>query len=334
MSPSPRPAVGKAPARRRAPRKPTAVAAPGGSYPLAGTDRAHPALGMGLWALGRWKPEDEERTRQALARAYELGVRWFDTAEVYGAGRSERILGEYLHATPSAGTEAFVTTKVSWEHLRPTQIRAALINSLERLGRRSVDLYLVHAPDARVPLADTMGTLESLWKDRKVGAVGVSNFSVDELEEAQRHLAEARIVVNQVRYSLLERDDADAVVDYCRAHGILVEAYTPLARGLLAGRYLDGGTIPPEVRRFAQDLFGESTLETVVQRGRALRSLAQEAEVPVAAIALRWLRAKGIAPVFGSSRPAHVEEVVAAWATDVPEGVLARAERIARGERA
>jgi myo-inositol catabolism protein IolS len=304
------------------------------SFALAGTERRHPALGLGLWALGHWRAEDEAHTRDAIARAFELGVRWFDTAEVYGAGRSERLLGEYLHRTPTAGTDAFVVTKVSWEHLRPIQIRAALINSLERLGRRSVDLYLVHAPDARVPIAETMTTLESLWKDGKIGAIGVSNFSVEELEEARRHLRETSIAVNQIRYSLLDRDDADAVVDYCRANGILVEAYSPLARGILAGRYLGGGKVPPEVRRFAQDLYGESTLADVLERGRRLGELAAEAHVPLASIALRWLASKGIAAVFGSSRPAHVEEVVRAWALRPDDRILARAEEIARGARA
>ncbi|EQD41798.1 Aldo/keto reductase, partial [mine drainage metagenome] len=117
---------------------------------------AHPALGLGLWGLGRWKTEDEARTKATIARAVERGVRWFDTAEVYGGGRSERVLGDVLARTARADPPFFLATKVSWEHLRPSQLRAALVNSLERLGRPSVDEYLVHAPDDRVPLAQTM----------------------------------------------------------------------------------------------------------------------------------------------------------------------------------
>ncbi len=332
MTPSRRAA---APRRRARPK--AAVAAippPDGEFSLPGSARKHPALGLGLWALGRWRAEDEARTKATIARALELGIRWFDTAEVYGAGRSERLLGDVLQHTAPAGSQAYVVTKVSWEHLRPTQIRAALINSLERLGRRSVDLYLVHAPDPKVPLADTMGTLEALWKDGKIGAIGVSNFSVEQLEEAARHLAEAKIAVNQVRYSLLDQEEAGPVAAYCRDRGILIEAYTPVARGILAGRYLDGSRVPPEVRRFAQDLFGESRLDTVRERARRIQDLAAEEGFPILAVALRWLAGKGAAPVLGASRPPQVEEALRAWASRPSERLLARAEAIARGDRA
>ena len=304
------------------------------SVPLAVGPKAHPRLGLGLWGLGRWAAEDEARTKATIARAYELGLRWFDTAEVYGAGRSERILGDVLRRTTGGGEDALVVTKLSWEHLRAGQVRASLIRSLDRLGRRSVDLYLVHAPDPHVPLQETMGALEALWKEGRIGALGVSNFSVAQMEEAARHLQETRLVVNQVRYNLFDREEGDAVLPYCREHGIVVEAYTPLARGLLQGRYLDGKRPPPEVRQFAQDLFGESRLPEIVGRARALRELAKEAEVPLVSIALHWLRAQGAAPVFGASRPEQVNENVAAWATPPSDEVLRRAEALARGERA
>lgn len=321
-------------ASKRAGPKEEPVPAPNETFELPGGKRAHPALGLGLWALGRWKAEDEARTKATLERAYARGLRWFDTAEVYGAGRSERLLGDVLHRVPGAASGAYVETKVSWEHLRVGQVKAAIVNSLERLGRRSVDLYLVHAPDPHVPLAETMGALEALWKEGKVGALGASNFSVEQLEEASGHLSEAKLAVHQMRWNLLERDDAEPVARYCREHGMLVEAYTPLARGLLAGRYLDGAKIPPEVRRFAQDLFGESRLEEVLARARRLRELAKDAEVPMASLALRWLYARGAAPVFGASRPEQVDDALRAWSVAVPKDVLARAEAIGRGDRA
>jgi aryl-alcohol dehydrogenase-like predicted oxidoreductase len=261
-------------------------------------------------------------------------MRWFDTAEVYGNGRSERLLGEVLNRVPGAAPEAYVVTKVSWEHLHANQVRASLIGSLERMARRSVDLYLVHAPDSRVPLAETMGALEALWKEGKIGAIGVSNFSVEELEEASRHLAEAKIVVNQLRYNLFLRDDVDPVREYCRSHGILIEAYTPLARGLLLGRYLDGGKVPKEVRDFAHRLFEPDILPEMRERGKALRDLATDVKVPLGSIALHWVRKMGAVPVFGASRPEQIDSILAAWAVRPPDRVLDRADRIARGERA
>jgi len=305
-----------------------------GSVAMADGSKPHPWLGLGLWALGRWTPEDEARTKATIGRAYELGLRWFDTAEVYGGGRSERLLGEVLDRAAAGAPDAYVVTKVSWEHLRPAQVRASLINSLERLGRKSVDLYLVHAPDPRVPLAGTLGALEALWKEGKVGAIGVSNFSVEDLEAAAKGLTEARIVVNQVRFNLFDRDEAEPVRDYCRSRQILLEAYTPLARGLLHGRYLDGKTVPSEVRQFAHRLFEPDRLPGILERARALRSLAREAEVPLASIALHWLERQGAAPVLGMSRPEQVDSNLAAWAVRPPDAVLDRADAIARGERA
>jgi myo-inositol catabolism protein IolS len=322
--------------KKRAARPPKAAPPPVEieTIELAGGGRPHPALGLGLWALGRWTPEDEARTKATIGRAYERGIRWFDTAEVYGNGRSERLLGEVLARAPGGAPDAYVVTKVSWEHLRPAQVRAALIGSLEKMARPSVDLYLIHGPDPHVPLSDTMGALEALWKEGKIRAIGVSNFSVEELEEAARHLSEAKIAVNQLRYNLFLRDDVDPVQEYCRAHGILIEAYTPLARGLLHGRYLDGAKVPREVRQFTHRLFEPDILPEMLERGRALRDLASDAGVPLGSIALHWLRKMGAAPVIGASRPEQIDSNLAAWAIRPPDRVLDRADRIARGERA
>lgn len=326
---------------RRTPRKAGGGAAPPASepvpidaIPLPVGPKSHPALGLGLWGLGRWTPEDEARTKAAIGRAYERGIRWFDTAEVYGGGRSERLLGDVLARTADAARDTFVVTKVSWEHLRAAQIRASLIRSLERLARPSVDLYLVHAPDAHVPLSETMPSLEGLWKEQRIGAIGVSNFSVEELEEAGRHLAETRIVANQVRYNLLDLADGDDVREYCQAHKIVLEAYSPLARGLLTGRYLGGRRLPPALRRLASPPIEPDREKILVARARALQALAEEHQVPLASIALHWLRRQGAAPVFGASRPEQVDQNLAAWVVRPPDAVLDRADQIARETRA
>jgi len=279
--------------------------------------------------MGRWSPEDENRTKETIQYGLRRGVPWFDTAEVYGDGRSERLFGDAIAREPPA-TLPFVTTKVSWEHLRRAQVRAAFIRSLSRLGLPTVQVYLVHAPSADVPIAETMEAMESLWSEGKIGAVGVSNFSVDEIRAAQSALREAPLVVNQLKYSLLATADGDAVVDYCRQEGIVIEAYTPLARGILAGRYLDGKVPPPEVRRFARDLFEVDRFQEVVAKARRIRDLADEAGVPMASIALHWLRRRGAAPVFGASRPDQIDAVLEAWSHRPSEKVLDAADAIAR----
>jgi aryl-alcohol dehydrogenase-like predicted oxidoreductase len=311
---------------------PSAVTSTEAAIPLGKSGLLHPAIGLGLFALGRWTREDEARTKATIGRALERGIRWFDTAEVYGSGRSERVLGECLLRTAS-GVRPFVVTKVSWEHLRPNQLRAALIGSLQRLARPSVDLYLVHAPNPHVPLKETMGALEALWKEGKVSGIGVSNFSLAELEEAQRGLSETAILVNQVRYNLFDRDDAEPVQEYCRSHGILIEAYSPLARGLLTGRYLDGSAPPAEVRRMAHGLFEEKWLPEILRRAQTLHEVADQAGVSMTSIALHWLRSKGAVPVWGASRPEQVDATLDAWQEAPSSELLQRAEAIARGDR-
>ncbi|MCI4357706.1 MAG: aldo/keto reductase [Thermoplasmata archaeon] len=294
--------------------------------------KPHPAIGLGLWAVGRWTAADESRTRETIVHALARGLRWFDTAEVYGTGRSERVLGDVLASGGAPAEGLFLGTKVSWEHLRPTQVRAALTGSLQRLGRRSVDLYLVHAPDPHVPIAQTMGALETLWKEGKIGAIGVSNFGIEELERAQSALAEAEIVVAQVRYNLFDREDADPIREYCAKRKIVLEAYTPLLRGLLVGRYLDGTRPPPEVQRFTHRLLEDEALSEILLRARRLRDLAKEVGLPMASLALHWLRDRGAAPVFGASRPDQVDAVLEAFASAPERSVLERADRIALGE--
>lgn len=327
-------------APRRAPRRkkpaPEAVAAhvdPAAGLPMAG-GATHPALGLGTFAMGRWERADEQRTRATIVRALELGIRWFDSAETYGAGRSERVLGDVLAEQPHLAPPAFVVTKAWWENLRAGQVRASLLGSLRRLGLPSVALYLVHAPNPRIPVGDTMGALADLLHDGRIGAVGVSNFNVEELEEARAALGNVPLAVDQVKYSILAPDEGEEVLGYCRDHGIVVEAYSPLAQGLLAGRYLDADGPPPEVRRHDPNLFSRDRLPEVLRRARALRDLARELDLPLASLALHWLACRGVAPVFGASRPDQVEAVVRAWAAPPTDEALERADGVAGGARA
>lgn len=294
----------------------------------------HPPIGLGLWAVGRWGPDDEIRTRTALDRGLSVGLKWFDTAEVYGAGRSERMLGDALHGLGPEGRDLLVTTKVSWEHLRAGQVRAALIGSLRRLGLESVGIYLIHAPDPKVPIAETLGALAALRSEGRIGAIGVSNFGIEELEKAAAVAPAVPIAVNQVRYNLFDREDGDAVREYCAKTGIVLEAYTPLLRGLLAGRYLDRQRPPKDLVRLSHRLLGDEELSEVVERGRAIRALAEREKLPMASIALHWLRRRGAAPLIGASRPEQVDQAVDAWARVPDDRVLDEADRIGRGDRA
>lgn len=319
------------PATRRARAAPKKTAAPKaasiGTIRLPGMPKPHPELGLGIWNRGRWERDTEERIGATINRALERGVTWLDTAEVYGAGRSERLLGAALGEHEPILPQLVIVTKVSWEHLRPAQIRAAIQGSLERLGRSKVDLYLVHAPDERVPIADTMSTLAAIRDDGRIDAIGVSNFSVEELEAAQSALGQQQIAVNQVRYNLIEREDGDPLRAYCRDHSILLEAYTPLCHGVLAGRYLSDGHVPAASRRGVRS-FAPEKIGATFERARALQRVAQDANVPLASVAFHWLRLQGAAPLFGASAPGQVDDNLAAWSVRPPKSVLEAADAV------
>lgn len=323
------PATRRPPAARKKPSKPPAI----GTVEVTGLRKPHPEIGVGLWNRGRWERDTEEAIAATIDRALDRGITWLDTAEVYGAGRSERLLGAALGEHEALVPRLFIVTKVSWEHLRPAQVRAAIQGSLERLGRTKVDLYLVHAPDDRVPITDTMATLAALQDEGRIDAIGVSNFSVEELEAAQSALGKRSIAVNQVRYNLIEREDGDPLREYCRSHGVLLEAYTPLCHGLLTGRYLKDGAIPAASRRGVRS-FSAEKIDATLERARALERLAKENGVPLSSIAFHWLRLQGAAPLFGASRADQVDANLAAWAIRPPRSVLEAADAITAGGHA
>ena len=185
---------------------------------LGGTGERIPDVGLGTWAYtGGSEP---------LRRGVELGAFLIDTAEAY---RTEDAVGA---AIAGIRGDVFVATKVSPSHFRRRDVHKACDESLKRLNVDVIDLYQLHWPNDRIPIAETMGAMEELVEAGKVRYIGVSNFSVQEMEEAQAALAKSRIASNQVEYSLTERSIEPDVLPYCQANAITVIAYSPLARGL------------------------------------------------------------------------------------------------------
>lgn len=183
-------------------------------------------VGLGTWAYtGGSEP---------LRRGVEMGAFLIDTAEAY---RTEDAVGEVIRGIRE---DVFVATKVSPSHFRRRDVLRAADESLMRLQCGVIDLYQLHWPNSRIPIAETMGAMEELVEAGKVRYIGVSNFSVQEMEEAQAALSKSRIVSNQVEFSLTERSIEDEVLPYCQANGITVIAYSPLARGVLGSAKGDG----------------------------------------------------------------------------------------------
>ncbi|MBV9402656.1 MAG: aldo/keto reductase [Candidatus Eremiobacteraeota bacterium] len=192
-----------------------------------------PRIGQGTWEF----PEAGVRLREAKAairRGIDLGMNHIDTAEMYGAGRVEEIVGDAIGGLKRPSV--FLTTKMLPSNASFKKTIAACDRSLQRLRTDYIDLYLLHWPSS-VPIAETMSALEHLVEQGKVRFVGVSNFDVEELDEARSSLRRIPLVCNQVLYHLRERNIESRLLPFCKAHDIAIVAYTPFGRGRFpAGR--------------------------------------------------------------------------------------------------
>jgi aryl-alcohol dehydrogenase-like predicted oxidoreductase len=196
-------------------------------------------IGMGTWKMGSYSTSEERvKQLQALKRGIELGINLIDTAEMYGAGRSEELVGA---ATKDTRKDLFIASKVSPGNLRHDDVIRACHGSLRRLGTPYLDLYQIHWPNPDIPIGETMSAMGELVEEGAVRFVGVSNFSVSETEEARAALSRADIVSNQVEYSLADRRVERDILPYCTREKITLIAYSPLARGNIAH------SIPEEV---------------------------------------------------------------------------------------
>ncbi len=193
-----------------------------------------PAIGMGSSGIGgntyRDTAGDSEAIR-ALRRGIELGMYLIDTAEMYGSGHSEEVIGEAIK--PFSREQVFIVSKVLPENLHYADVIKAAEKSLKRLQTDWIDLYLIHIPNPRIPLRETIEAMEELVKRGSVRFIGVSNFNVSQMEEARSYLSKNEIAVNQVKYSLIDRDIERDVLPYCAQQQITVMAYQPLAGGRL-----------------------------------------------------------------------------------------------------
>jgi diketogulonate reductase-like aldo/keto reductase len=195
---------------------------------------AIPVLGLGTWTYGGGTSTDYSRDQESIAmlrRLIELGYTHLDTAESYGKNHCEELVGQAIQAFDR--DDLFITTKVAPEHLRERDVLKALEGSLGRLGLDYVDLYLIHWPNNSIPLEETFRGLNALLADGRVRRVGVSNFSVAQLQRAMT-LCSGPVVTNQVRYNLLHREpERNGLLAFCQREGVVLTAYSPLKDDVL-----------------------------------------------------------------------------------------------------
>jgi diketogulonate reductase-like aldo/keto reductase len=193
-----------------------------------------PVLGLGTWGIGGGFSSstigDLDSVR-ALRLGLELGMRFIDTAEMYGQGHSEEIVAKVVE---SQMDNVFIASNVSREHLHYDDVIRACESSLKRLETNCIDLYQVHWPNDNIPIAETIKAMEHLAAKGKINHIGVSNFSVQQTREAQNALSQGSLASNQVEYSLLDRSIEADLLSYAEKEHITIIAYTPVAKGQIA----------------------------------------------------------------------------------------------------
>jgi aryl-alcohol dehydrogenase-like predicted oxidoreductase len=277
-------------------------------------------IGLGTWQFGsrEWGYGDAYARSEAKAivhRALELGITLFDTAEIYGFGRSERILGAALGDHLES---AFLATKILPIMPLAPVVEQRGVASAARLGARKLDLYQVHQPNPAVRDGTIMRGMRALQRTGLVDEVGVSNYSLRRWIAAEEALG-TRVLSNQVRYSLADRRPERDVVPYAEAHGRVIIAYSPLAQGLLSGRY-NASNRPTNAVRANSALFLPENLRRAADLVAALRQIADAHSATPSQIALAWLiRNPVVVAIPGASTVSQLERNAAAADIDLSD---------------
>ena len=297
---------------------------------LGGSEVRVSIITLGTWAIGgfMWGGTDERLAIEAIQRSIDLGVTAIDTAPIYGFGLSESIVGRAIAGRrervtlltkfglswgdpgerkhwESPGTDG-KPVKVFNDARKQTVIRECE-ESLRRLGTDRIDLYQQHWPDPQTPFEETLAAFETLLRDGKIRAAGVSNFPVELLDSARRRMPIASV---QPPYSMLKRGIERDLVPYCIEHGIAILAYSPLERGLLTGKVTPGRVFTPTDHRARLPFYGRENREKVNAFLARIRPIAEAHAATLAQVVIQWtLHRPGITAVLvGARNPGQAEE--------------------------
>ncbi len=293
-------------------------------------------VSLGSWLTYGGATENETATR-CIEKAYDLGINFFDTANVYVRGKSEEVVGRALAAYPR---DSYVlATKVYFpmgdgpndRGLSRKHIFEQCHASLKRLGTDYVDLYQCHRYDTETPLEETLVALDDLARQGKILYAGVSEWSAGQIADAAEFIRSAGLhplASNQPYYSMLGRNVEKEVIPLCEREGLGQVVFSPLAQGVLTGKYKPGQPLPQESRGAdpSQNMFmGDNLTDVVLTKVEKLGPIAQSAGLSMSQLALAWcLRQKNVSSVIiGASRPEQVEDNAAASGKTLSPDVLA-----------
>lgn len=302
---------------------------------LGNTDMKVSAIALGCWPFAGgavWGEQNDNDSIATVHAALDAGINFFDTAEGYEKGHSERVLGQSLKERRH---EAIIATKVSGGNLSPEGIVKACEKSLQNLQTDVIDLYQIHWPNWNIPISETMTALDKLKEQGKVRALGVCNFGPQDLTDL---LAVGNIVTNQLPYSLLWRVIEREIQPLCNQHNIGLICYSPLMQGLLTGRYQSANDVPEGLARIRlysntrpMAKHEETGCETeVFDALTKIRTLSKELGYPMAAIALAWVKQQtGVTSLLvGARKPEEVAWNLPAIDLTLPEDICQKLAEI------
>jgi len=283
-------------------------------------------LGIGTWAWGDkiyWnygKGYSEPDIKDAFRACISSGINFFDTAEIYGWGRSERFLGKFIRKYCA---DCVTATKFFPYPYRVTKasLRRALKKSLGRLGMKKVDLYQIHFPLPPVSIETWMGAMADAADAGLLSAVGVSNYNAKQMRMAHAALEKRGIALasNQVEYSLLHREpETNGVLDACGELGVTLIAYSPVAMGVLTGKYSPENP-PRGIRRF---LYGKKYLARIQPLVSLMREIGRKSGKTPAQVAINWVMRKGAVPIPGVKNVRQAKENIGALGWSLASGEI------------
>jgi aryl-alcohol dehydrogenase-like predicted oxidoreductase len=305
---------------------------------LGKTELQVSVLALGTWAFGgEWGSFDEEEARGAIRHALDRGVTLFDTAQGYGFGVSERLLGAAL-----------------WEHVKREQVivatkgglrmdgdtlvrdssagwlRQGVESSLRNLGTDYIDIYQLHWPDPNHAIEETAGELEEMVREGKIRHVGVSNFSPEQMDALARY---GRVETDQPPYHMFRREIQADVLPYCAEHDIGVLAYGPLAHGLLSGRMREDTTFPTDDWRSKSSDFTGETFKRNLEVARGLQEYAERRGITLPQLAVAWVISHPAVHVaiVGARRASQLDSTLPAAEIELTEAARAEIDQILAG---
>jgi myo-inositol catabolism protein IolS len=288
-------------------------------------DKEHPQLALGCWTFGgaQWGGQEDPDSREAMEKAFELGITHFDTASGYGGGRSERVVGEFIRDKRDA---IFLASKQG-ANAKMEKYAASIRSSLERLGTDYIDLYYIHWPNSKFDLRPSMEALVRAKEAGIVGAIGVSNFSIEQMEQVSEV---GTIDANQLCYNLLWRWDEADIIPYCREHGIAVVSYSSIAQGILTGKFPKAPEFRDGDQRPSTTLFDPDVWPVVYDAVERMKPIAADAGRPLAHLAVRWVaKQPGITSILvGVRNAAQVAENAAAMEGEIDDEIFDRITRV------